>query len=421
MDWRTIFGIVFPFLLLCIAAFTIYRTYKAVLQHNSKEEELRKAAQRNIRMQNLTAMVLRNTHSFFWKRQNGIFETSDAFKEYMNWDGDFSTFASLFDIEPLYLEKLTEFFTTETPGHYTVQVYGGRKGRESHWYELRMQVEQAEDGVVQNGVTIMIDDRKAREAMQLETHRMLLNAEESEAFISTVNHEIRTPLNAIVGLSQIFTDPEIILTEQEVKDFAKEIDSNNTLLMKMINDMLTVTLMDNSNIGFSFEDVQMKDFANTLRRISREDSFKARKVNIEVVEGPEEAAARMDVTQMERVVKDLVDNATKFSKEGSNVILSWHIDTNEVVLTVKDAGIGIEPMYHELIFHRFFKINQFTPGTGLGLALAKQILEKMDATIGVDSQLGKGSTFWIRMKNIGTATTSNAYPDNTERKEVNHG
>ena len=101
IDWRTTFGIVFLIVLLCVVSYTIYRTYKAVVQHNIKEAELRRAARRNIRMQEMTAMVLRNTYSFLWKREDGVFDASDALREHIGWDGDFSTFASLFGMGPL--------------------------------------------------------------------------------------------------------------------------------------------------------------------------------------------------------------------------------------------------------------------------------------------------------------------------------
>lgn len=401
IDWRTTFGIVFLIVLLCVLSYTIYRTYKAVVQHNIKEAELRRAARRNIRMQEMTAMVLRNTYSFLWKRENGVFDASDAFWEHMGWDGDFSTFASIFEMEPLYIQKLKDFFSIKIPGNYKVEVYGNPKDKEPHWYELKMKVEEIDGHVVQKGITVMIDERKEREAIELETHRMLLNAKESDTFISNVNYAIRTPLNAIVGISQIYTDSEMNLTEAEVKAFAKHIDHNNTLLMKTINDMLTVTLMDNSNVGFVFEDMPMGNLANMVRRIARQEVVNARETKVVVEEGPAEAVVRIDTAQMERVLTDLIGNASKFSPNGSTVTVTWRLEDGYVVICVVDRGPGIARVYQNLIFHRFYKINPFTPGTGLGLSLARMIVEKMNGTIGVDSKEGLGSTFWVRLKNVG--------------------
>lgn len=417
IDWRTTFGIVFLFVLLCVVGYTIYRTYKAVVRHNIKEEELRRAARRNIRMQEMTAMVLRNTYSFLWKREDGVFDVSDAFREYMGWDGDFSTFVQLFDMEPLYMQRLKDFFAISSPGRYKVEVYGNPKNKEPHWYELQMKVEVNDGHVLQRGMTVMIDERKEREAMELETHRMLVNAKESDVFISNVNYAIRTPLNAIVGISQIYTDSDLNLSEQEVKKFAKDIDHNNTLLMKTINDMLTVTLMDNSNVGFVFEDVPVGDIAKMVRRIAGQESFRTRERTIEVAEGPMDAVINIDTAQMERVLTDLIDNATKFSPQGTTVTATWRLEDGDVVICVVDEGPGIARVYQNLIFHRFYKINQFTPGTGLGLSLAQMIVEKMNGTIGVESKEGTGSTFWVRLKNIGGAAAA----DGNERKEVSHG
>ena len=153
---------------------------------------------------------------------------------------------NLVSASAFYKHKVEEFFQIEEPGNHVIQMYGSFEGREPHWYELSMMVKQTENGLVRRGTTIMIDQLKKREAMELDTNRMLANAKEKEDFISCMSHEIRTPLNAIVGISELLANMRSSLTPDEITYFEREISKNNILLMKMIEDMLTITLIDNT-------------------------------------------------------------------------------------------------------------------------------------------------------------------------------
>jgi signal transduction histidine kinase len=95
---------------------------------------------------------------------------------------------------------------------------------------------------------------------------------------------------------------------------------------------------------------------------------------------------------------NLFDNAAKFSPMGSTVTVIRTVTDDEVILSVKDQGIGIDPQYHNMIFTRFYKIDHFSQGAGLGLALCKELAECMGAKITVESELGKGSTFNLIFK-----------------------
>ena len=279
-----------------------------------------------------------------------------------------------------------------------IQMYGSFEGREPHWYELNMMVKQTENGLVRRGTTIMIDQLKKREAMELDTNRMLANAKEKEDFISCMSHEIRTPLNAIVGISELLANMRSTLTQDEITYFEREIIKNNTLLMKMIEDMLTVTLIDNSGITVQFEDLRYADCTPEVATMREEESLNIFGLKIEVIETGEDVPVRADRNLLRRIMMNLFDNAAKFSPMGSTVTVIRTVTDDEVILSVKDQGIGIDPQYHNLIFTRFYKIDHFSQGAGLGLALCKELAECMGARITVESELGKGSTFNLIFK-----------------------
>jgi signal transduction histidine kinase len=234
--------------------------------------------------------------------------------------------------------------------------------------------------------------------MELDTNRMLANAKEKDDFISCMSHEIRTPLNAIVGISELLANMRQTLTQEEIAYFEREISKNNVLLMKMIEDMLTVTLIDNSGITVQFEDLRYSDCTPEVATMREEESLNLFGLKIEVIETGEDVPIRADRNLLRRIMINLFDNAAKFSPMGSTVTVIRTVTDDEVILSVKDQGIGIDPQYHNMIFTRFYKIDHFSQGAGLGLALCKELAECMGARITVESELGKGTTFLVTLK-----------------------
>ena len=219
--------------------------------------------------------------------------------------------------------------------------------------------------------------------------------------VSCMSHEIRTPLNAIVGISELLANMRNSLTQDEIAYFEREIIKNNALLMKMIEDMLTVTLIDNSGITVQFEELRYSDCTSEVSAMRDENSLNLFGLKIEVVENGEDVPIRADRNLLRRIMINLFDNAAKFSPMGSTVTVTRTVTDSELILSVKDQGIGIDPQYHNLIFTRFYKIDHFSQGAGLGLALCKELAECMGAKITVESELGKGSTFNLIFKRPG--------------------
>ena len=398
LHWRVAFGVIFLVVLICVAIYTLYKTYLRVVEHNKMAEKLREAATHSIRTRAVTQMLLDRTQTHVWELKNGKFMI-------LQFDsGTLDSVASIDDMRhvvsasPFYKRKVEEFFQIEEPGNHITQMYGSFEGRDPHWYELSMMVEQTENGLVRKGTTIMIDQLKKREAMELDTNRMLANAKEKENFISCMSHEIRTPLNAIVGISELLANMRNTLTPDEITYFEREIRKNNALLMKMIEDMLTITLIDNSGITVQYEDLRYSDCLSDLSIMREDEGLALFGLKIEVVENGEDVPIRVDKNLFRRIMNNIFDNAAKFSPMGSTVTVTRTVTDKEMILSIKDQGIGIDPQYHNLIFTRFYKIDHFSQGAGLGLALCKELADYMGAKITVESELGKGSTFNLIFK-----------------------
>ena len=398
LHWRVAFGVIFLVVLICVAVYTLYKTYKRIVEHNKMAEKLHEAATHSIRTRAVTQMLLDKTQTHVWELKDGKFSVLQYDTRSLDTVLSIETMRNLCVTSAFYKHKIEEFFQIEEPGNHMIQMYGSFEGREPHWYELNMMVKQTENGLVRRGVTIMIDQLKKREAMELDTNRMLANAKEKENFISCMSHEIRTPLNAIVGISELLANMRSTLTQDEITYFEREIIKNNTLLMKMIEDMLTVTLIDNSGITVQFEDLRYADCTPEVATMREEESLNIFGLKIEVIETGEDVPVRADRNLLRRIMMNLFDNAAKFSPMGSTVTVIRTVTDDEVILSVKDQGIGIDPQYHNLIFTRFYKIDHFSQGAGLGLALCKELAECMGARITVESELGKGSTFNLIFK-----------------------
>lgn len=398
LHWRVAFGVIFLVVLVCVAVYTLYKTYKRIIEHNKMAEKLREAASHSIRTRAVTQMLLDKTQTHVWELKDGKFSVLQYDTRSLDAVIDIEQMRNICDASAFYKHKVEEFFQIEEPGNHMIQMYGSFEGREPHWYELNMMVEQTPQGLVRRGTTIMIDQLKKREAMELDTNRMLANAKEKEDFISCMSHEIRTPLNAIVGISELLANMRSTLTQDEITYFEREISKNNVLLMKMIEDMLTVTLIDNSGITVQFEDLRYADCTPEVATMREEESLNIFGLKIEVIANGEDVPIRADRNLLRRIMINLFDNAAKFSPMGSTVTVIRTVTDDEVILSVKDQGIGIDPQYHNMIFTRFYKIDHFSQGAGLGLALCKELAECMGARITVESELGKGSTFNLIFK-----------------------
>ncbi len=398
LHWRVTFGVVFLVILICVATYTLYKTYIRIVEHNKMAEKLRESATHSIRTKAVTQMLLDRTQTHLWELKDGKFSILQFDSQTLDGVVSIDGMRQIVSASAFYKRKVEEFFQIDEPGNHIIQMYGSFEGREPHWYEMSMLVEQTEKGLVRRGTTIMIDQLKKREAMELDTNRMLANAKEKEDFISCMSHEIRTPLNAIVGISELLANMRSTLTPDEITYFEREIRKNNALLMKMIEDMLTITLIDNSGITVQFEDLKYTDCTPDLSMVREDESLALFGLKIVVEENGEDVPIRADKNLLRRIMSNLFDNAAKFSPMGSTVTVTRTVTDKELILSVKDQGIGIDPQYHNLIFTRFYKIDHFSQGAGLGLALCKELAEYMGAKITVESELGKGSTFNLIFK-----------------------
>lgn len=251
-----------------------------------------------------------------------------------------------------------------------------------------------EEGIVEYiSVNYDITTFKENEKMLIEARKraeMLDNMK--SAFLANMSHEIRTPLNAIVGFSELIANNNVGEDPESAK-FMSIIHENTDLLLTLINDILDLSKLEAGIMEFKFNKVNLNMM---LGNIAKSSSIRMR-TNVEMVfeENEKDVVISTDQSKVTQVVNNLITNAIKFTKKGSITLGLEHQDEHHIRIYVRDTGVGISPENKLRVFDRFVKLDTFVQGTGLGLSICQNIVSHLGGTISVDSEVGKGSTFWF--------------------------
>ena len=209
------------------------------------------------------------------------------------------------------------------------------------------------------------------------------------AFLANMSHEIRTPLNAIVGFSQLLAETD---DPEERHEFVEIIDRNNRMLLQLISDILDLAKIESGTMDLKFADMNVKEVINeivTSFRIKMPDN-----VALIAPQDSPECQIYSDRMRLTQVISNFLNNAIKYTSEGC-ITLAYEIIGDEIKFSVTDTGDGMSQEIQAHIFDRFYKGNTFKQGTGLGLSICETIVNRLGGRIGVNSELGKGSTFWF--------------------------
>ena len=253
-----------------------------------------------------------------------------------------------------------------------------------------------------NPVAIATTERDITERKRAEEELITAKekAEESDrlksSFLANMSHELRTPLNSIIGFSELMIEPDYDAAQQH--RFAQMINVSGSNLLAIIND-----IMDISKIEAGQVQIKKRTFcvSHLIYDIHKEYSVIAKNKGIELkldLSNSLEIFIKSDETKIRKVLVNLISNAIKFTKEG---FIGIGIKTREDVVQfhIRDTGIGIPKEYHEQIFARFLQVESALSrkygGNGLGLAISKSLVELLGGSIWMESEQGKGSTFYF--------------------------
>jgi signal transduction histidine kinase/CHASE3 domain sensor protein len=221
--------------------------------------------------------------------------------------------------------------------------------------------------------------------------------ETKRGFMSTVSHELRTPLTSIAGYLELLRDEEAgPLTPAQAR-MLEVVDRNTTRLRALIEDLLIVSRIEEGTYQATLADVDGAATVIGAVHAMEPVAEKAGVVLVSDVAGP--LPLRGDPDQLDRMVMNLLSNAVKFTPSGGDVAVTAYRDGDDVIISVRDTGIGIPAADQARLFGRFVRASNATemaiPGTGLGLSIVYAIVDQHGGAITLDSQEGEGSTFTV--------------------------
>lgn len=267
------------------------------------------------------------------------------------------------------------------------------------WVHAESALHRGPDGKLV-GITGISHDITARKQVEQELILAKESAERANKakseFLARMSHELRTPMNAILGFAQLLEMEQLF---EEQHEYVREIHRAGDHLLELINELLDLSRIEAGKLTITIQTTSVCDVAN--QAIALANSF-AQQYQVTVMNHcPRGTLVLADPMRLRQVLVNLLSNASKYNRKGGRIDIDCALlDDERIRISVRDTGQGIEPEKLKKLFRPFERIGaeyRTIDGAGIGLALSKRLTEMMSGTMGVDSEPGIGSTFWIEL------------------------
>ncbi len=227
-----------------------------------------------------------------------------------------------------------------------------------------------------------------------------------DQFLSNISHELRTPLNSIIGFTDLLLTEDLGSLSEQQRDFLETVARNGRHLLELINELLDLQRIAAGRMELRPEPIAL---AGLLDETAGSVHAQAQKRGHALVVEPPPPELRVlaDRGRIRQVLLNLLSNAIKFTPDGGRITVAAAAVNGAATarVAVTDSGIGIGPDDQAKLFQEFVQLDASASrkyeGTGLGLALSRRLIELHGGTIGVDSEVGRGSTFWFTLPRAG--------------------
>ncbi len=219
------------------------------------------------------------------------------------------------------------------------------------------------------------------------------------AFLANMSHEIRTPMNGILGFADLLKSPDLTLTQKE--KYIDLIEQSGLRMLNIISDLIDISKIETGQIEINEETININKLLEELYAFFKPQAEKQKlTINYYTVNHIPDGEIISDKIKLTQVLTNLIGNAFKFTKRGQ-IDFGYAVDENRLQFYVKDTGNGISAAFREKMFDRFTQENltptNSTEGSGLGLAISKAFIEILGGNIWVESEIGKGSSFYFTL------------------------
>ncbi|MHB8126182.1 MAG: sensor histidine kinase [Desulfitobacteriaceae bacterium] len=310
-----------------------------------------------------------------------------------------SSFESIMDLESAGLHKSLIKRVLETKQPESVE-YLMETPRGFRWFQVRI------SRIDNDSKTVSLSARDITERKEMEKSIIIAKEEAEKAsqaksqFLSNMSHELRTPLNAILGFAQLLQiDPAVPLNESQEQNVQEIIKAGNHLVV-LINEVLDLAKIESGKFSVTVEPVQLNLIMEETQALIQPQAAK-KKIKIITGNTSIDKFVLADRMRLKQVLLNLLSNAIKFNRENGEVKFYYEQEDKIIRINIKDNGYGIPGRDLDAIFDPFYRVSDtsnIVEGTGIGLAVAKQLMQQMEGSIGVDSEVGIGSHFWVELQ-----------------------
>ena len=377
--------ILFIFLFSSLHYYIKYKTNAAIWDLEKKNFEMR------------TAMQNSNINLWSYDVENDLFKKTLGQDFFRN--GDTRSTCEEF-IDPQYRKlfyELLDALILKKKNSASMEIKLVHGNKKDNYFQLNLSTRYNKENKVESiiGVALDISEQKlletmkaAKEKAEKAQKKAEISGEVKSRFLANMSHEIRTPLNAIVGFATLAISAN---DKKEREKYSKIVETHTDQLLTLINDLLDLQRIEEGNIILKNQPFNLTKAIEELAAAFRITLDKDVILNTDFPQ--KEVVCVLDRKRILQIVNNFTTNAVKYTTKGF-ITIGVEDREQELYLFVKDSGIGISEENKDRIFEGFEKENQFIEGAGLGLSICKAITKTYKGQIGVESQLGKGSTFW---------------------------